>query len=286
MEATKKELPKAKKYEGMSQFRPPLCFELTGKEFELVMDSGYDYELKFTDNEKLTFGILEGEKKEYKYDSLKVDDNTYFVNLEMQADKEHTVYTFILDLEQSLATFVTARMFINPRIPKLPYTDIVFGAIRKEDGTIPEIRHGYTSEMREKAILWRYGTFSIVHVYASERYYRVAMSPEYLEQRRRENSDAPARITPPDRVYEDKIDCIKIKEGIYILNMIEYMLAQGPKKQGNNLLFLMNLNRLHDVGRSYGHNDAELPENYTFGAFGEYYDASDVLALKSTAYIK
>ena len=27
------ELPKPKTYEGMSQYRPPLCFELTGREF-------------------------------------------------------------------------------------------------------------------------------------------------------------------------------------------------------------------------------------------------------------
>ena len=42
-----------KTLEGMSQYRPPLCFELTGKTFELVMDTGYDYELTFINRKSL-----------------------------------------------------------------------------------------------------------------------------------------------------------------------------------------------------------------------------------------
>ena len=29
------------KFEGMSQYRPPLNFELVGRSFELIMDDGY-----------------------------------------------------------------------------------------------------------------------------------------------------------------------------------------------------------------------------------------------------
>ena len=287
MDEVKKELPKAKQYEGMSQYRPPLCFELTEKAFELVMDSGYEYELKFIDREKLAYGLLDGEKKEYKYDCLKVDDDTYFVNLEMQADKEHTVYTFILDTEQSLVTFCEARMFVNPKVPKLPYTDVVFGAIRKEDGTIPEIRHGYTADMIDKAILWRYGTLNVIHVYSSERYYRLDFLPADIERMRANNPNPGAPgLFGADRVYEEPSGYIKIKEGIYVFNMNEEMAARGPRGQGNNLFFLMNLNRMYDVGRSYGHNGEGVPENYTYGAFGEYYDSSATLAKKSTAYIR
>ena len=47
-----KELPKPKTYEGMSQYRPPLCYELVGKRFELVMDDGYEYKLDFADRKR------------------------------------------------------------------------------------------------------------------------------------------------------------------------------------------------------------------------------------------
>lgn len=289
MDLEKKKLPKPKEYEGLSQFRPPLCFELIGKTFELVMNSGHSYALKFIDRQKLSYGALNGESKEYNYDCLKAEDDTYFINLGMMSDTNRTVYTFILDLEQSLVTSVTARMFINPKIPRLPHTDIVFGAIRREDGSIPEIRHGYTDEMKGKAVHWNYGTFGIVHVYSSERYYRVAFAPGAIERMRSENPGQAERMRDPNpvrRVYEDHIDCIKIKEGIYVLSMIEYQLYFSPRNKGNNLLFLMNFNRMYDVGRSYGHNGEGVPENYTFGAYGEYFDASETIAQESTAYIR
>ena len=63
-------------------------------------------------------------------------------------------------------------------------------------------------------------------------------------------------------------------------------MACRERGHGNNLFFLMNLNRMHDVGRSFGHNGEGKPENYTYGAFGEYYDASDLLARKTTEYIR
>jgi len=286
MDSTKKELPKAKQYEGMSQYRPPLNYELVGKSFELVMDDGYDYVLKFSGRDKLSYGLQSGERKEFRYDCLKADDDTYFVNLEMQSDPEHTVYTFILDLEQSLVTAVTATMYVNPKVPKLPYTKIVFGAIRKDDGSIPDIRHGYTTDMIGKAICWRYGTLTVVHVYSSERYYRLTMLPEDIERMKAANPQAYERMLGSSQVYEEPSDYIKIKDGIYVFNMIEEMAARGERKQGNNLLFLMNLNRMYDVGRSYGHNGEGNPENYTYGAYGMYFDASDTLEKRSTAYIR
>ena len=38
---------------------------------------------------------------------------------------------------------------------------------------------------------------------------------------------------------------------------------------GGSMLYLMDLNRMHDVGRGFGIGFDGRPENYTFGAFGE-----------------
>ncbi|MCE5342840.1 MAG: hypothetical protein LLF96_04520, partial [Eubacteriales bacterium] len=48
---------------------------------------------------------------------------------------------------------------------------------------------------------------------------------------------------------------------------------------GNSLLFLMDTDRLHDVGRSFGHTgqfggQGYHPENYLFGAYGEFVTAN------------
>ena len=284
------ELPKT--YEGMSQFRPPLNFELVGKELTLVMDNGCDYQLKFTDRKTLLYGQDGKEAGTYRYDCLKAEDDTYFVNLEMTGDAVKNVNTFILDMEQSLVTWVSASMGVNPRLPKQPYTEIVFGAIKKEDGTIPTVRHGYTTDMIGKAIYWRYGTLDVVHVYSSERYYRLII-PRMPERREPEpplnEEQAAARRAMEGfnktYIYEEPSDYIKIKDGVYVFSMTEAMMNRR-RGQGNNLLFLMNLNRMYDVGRSFGHNGEGNPENYTYGAYGEFYDASELLAKPSTEYIR
>ena len=134
MENIKKELPKAKQYEGMSQYRPPLCFELVGMSFELVMDNGYDYEVSFINRNQLSYGLLDGEKKNYEYDCLKAEDDTYFVNFEMVGEVPRTGLSIILDLEQSLVTSEYITIGVNPKYPKQPEPKIIFGAIRRRTG--------------------------------------------------------------------------------------------------------------------------------------------------------
>lgn len=275
---------KPKTYEGMSVYRPPLCYELAGKTFELVMDDGFDCELKFLDKKTLTFGLLDGEKKEYQYDCLKSESLTYFVNFEEPDVKPRTGRTFVLDVENWLVTEVKVQLGCNPKYDRMPTLTYIFGAIRQADGTVSEIRHGYTSEMVGRAVDWNYGTFDIVHVYSSERYFRVAFSPKRLAELRAANPNAPRR-EPPKHVYEDQGTYIKIKDGLYLVNLLEAILCR-QNGHGNSLLFLMNLNTMHDVGRSFGTNGDWQDENYVFGAFGEPFDASEQLAKKSTWYIR
>ncbi|MBO4407386.1 MAG: MoaF N-terminal domain-containing protein, partial [Clostridia bacterium] len=170
------------KFEGMSIFRPPLCYELSGKEFTLVMDDGYDRKAVFADRKTLLFGKAEDEPESFACDCLKADRSTYFVNFEVPGLTPRTGITLILDLEQSLVTMVTAHLGQDPKFPRMPAVEFLFGAIRREDGTVPTIRHGYTPDLVGRAIDWNYGTFDVVHVYSSERYYRVAFTPERIRR--------------------------------------------------------------------------------------------------------
>ena len=273
-------------FEGMSQYRPPLNFELTGRKFELVMDDGYDYELEFADRKTLKYGLKGSELKEYSYDCLKADDDTYFVNFEVTGAVPRAGLTFILDMEQSLVTQNYCTVGQNPRYPKMPKTNILFGAIRREDGTIPRIRHGYTDDLVGRSICWRYGTLAVVHVYCSSHYYRLTMPKEALEGLKERNPEIYEHIIDLSKsIYEEPCDYIKIKDGMYVFSMTEEM-ANRDRNEGNNLFFLMNLDRMYDVGRSFGHNEKEEGENYTYGAYGEYYDTPELHELKSTEYIR
>ena len=276
-----------KKFEGMSQYRPPLNFELVGKTFELVMDNGYDYVLEFSNRKILKYGKKDGKSEAYAYDCLKADDDTYFVNFEVTGAKPRAGLTFILDLEQSLVTANYCTVGENPRYPKLPKTNIVFGAIRKEDGSVPTIRHGYTADLVGHSICWRYGTLAVIHVYSSERYYRLTMPEDMLEILREKDPVAYENLQNKDEnyLYEEPCDYIKIKDGIYVFSMTEAM-ANRDRNEGNNLFFLMNLNRMYDVGRSFGHNEKEEGENYTYGAFGAYCETPALHERKSTEFIR
>ena len=275
------------KFEGMSQYRPPLNFELVGRSFELIMDDGYDYILEFADRKKLKYGQKSHDLNEYAYDCLKADDDTYFVNFEVTGAEPRAGLTFILDLEQSLVTQNYCTVGQNPRYPKLPKTNITFGGIRKEDGSVPRIRHGYTDDLVGRSICWRYGTLSVVHVYCSSRYYRLTMPEDALELLKEKDPVAYENLHNRDEhyLYEEPCDYIKIKDGIYVFSMTEAM-ANRDRNEGNNLFFLMNLDRMYDVGRSFGHNEKNEGENYTYGAFGAYYETPELLARKSTEFIR
>lgn len=287
MENTKTSPIKKVQFDGMAQFRPPLNYELIGRKFELVMDSGYDCILEFIDKKTLRYGLIDEKMKTYDYECLKVDDDTYFVNFEVVGAPIRTGITFVLDLEQSLVTENYATIGENPRYPKMPKTRMIFGAIRKEDGSISRIRHGYTADNVGHSILWEYGNMSVVHIYVSERYYRLSLTDELLAMiaAKGKRGGPGERMLEQGRVYEEPVDCIKVKDGIYIFSMTEEMTNRN-NGDGSNLFFLMNLNRMYDVGRSFAINKEGKDENYTYGAFGTFVDKSELIAMKSTEFVR
>jgi hypothetical protein len=63
---------KPNQHTGMlSAFRPPLCFELTGKELYMDFDDGYDRTVTFKDRKVLSFGLV-GEEKDFPYECMKI----------------------------------------------------------------------------------------------------------------------------------------------------------------------------------------------------------------------
>ena len=273
----------------LSVFRPPLVFELTGRSFTLEFDDGYDRELVFRDRRTLTFGTA-GAEKEYAYECLKIAKGCYFVNFEDPELRPRLGITLVLDLEQDLVTMALAHLYTNPKIPGMPSCDYVFGGIRRADGSVPAIRHGYTTDLVGKSVDWNYGYFDIAHVYATEHYYRVSFSPRGLARAVRGRPEL-AKPDPAERkpsrqdVYEDYCSVIRIRDRIYLVGLLETVKARRSG-HGNSILVLMDLDEMHDVGRSFGSNNEGGNGNNTFGAFGVVHDASAVLARPSTLYTR
>lgn len=273
----------------LSVYRPPLVYELTGRRFTLVFDDGYDRTLVFRDRKNLSFGAA-GEEKDYAYECLKIADRCYFVNFEDPALRPRLGITLVLDLQQDLVTMALARLYVNPKCPGLPSDEYIFGGIMREDGSVPTARHGYTTELMGVSVSWNYGRFDIAHVYATEHYYRVSFTPRGMARALKGRPElrqpsGSTRYTEPGDVYEDYCTPIKIRDRIYLVGLLETVKARKTG-HGNSILVLMNLDEMHDVGRSFGSNSEGGNGNNTLGAFGVFHDASSVLAKKSTLFIR
>ena len=274
----------------LALYRTPRCFELTGKSFLLKMDDSRFITLTFDTNDELTYAPRGEEPKRLPYECLLSQEQLYFVNFEELGAKPRTCRTYVIDTREMLVTEAKAIITYSETDENecgylwMPSIRFTFGAIRRDDGTYNDIRHGYTADMVGKAINWNYGTFEIVHVYSSERYYRVAFMPRTLERQ------YPSRPAPQPGVhrpvYEDYADYIKIRDGVYMVSLLETVLCRR-NGHGASLLFLMDLNVMHDVGRAFAMGGDPLEEeNYSLGAYGEYFDASETLAKPSETFIR
>ena len=83
-------------FEGLSQYCPPHCYELDGRELKLVMDNGYDYLLHFG-RETVEWGVVGEAARTDGYVALKADDTTYFINAEITGTTPRTGIVLILD---------------------------------------------------------------------------------------------------------------------------------------------------------------------------------------------
>lgn len=264
------------KFEGLSQYKPPFVYELCGKSFYLIMDDGTEGILNFTSGESLLWAPIGEAPVCERYECLKAEEDIYLVNLEVVGAKPRTGITLVLDLEQNLVTVVIAHQGTSKKFPNLVTNNIVFGAIKIDGQELPKKRHGYTSDLVGKRITWTYFPgMTITHVYSDANYIRVPIPGEedqsQMAQALRENP------------YDERCHYIKISKNIYLLSFLEdNHTFRG--RTGNNMLILVNVARIHDVGRSFGLGLAGVPENYCFTAIGSWAKSDGVTEAMPSKY--
>lgn len=260
--------PEAPVFEGLSQYRGPMVYELAGQSFHLVMDHGEDLAIQFMSGNLLSWSPWGEAMKWEKYDCLKADDETYLVNFEVSDASPRTGMTLVLDLEQRLVTIVRAYQGTSRKYPNLVTNDIDFGYLDVPGMPVPKKRHGYTDDLIGKRIFWNYGAFGLTHVYFDSHYIRVGEAP----------GRAGSLMT-----YDERCNYIKVKKDIYLLSFLEDSLTYAGKT-GNNMLILANISRLHDVGRSFGLGHTGAPENYMFAAIGSWNHDKDGVEERPSLY--
>lgn len=281
-------LKKKPEFEGLARYRSPFNYELTGKQFRLAMDKEDDFYVNFLNGSTLEWSkFSDGKITREHYECAKVDELTYFVNFEISNFSPRTNITLVLDMEQRLVTFVRTYTGFHEKYPYLVESDFDFGAIDIPGFPLPEKRHGYTMDLVGKRVLWNYSPkMSIVHVYYSPNYIRVDFPPDRMPP---VPTDPELREEMERYPYDEPTTYIKIKEGIYVVSVIEQHRSRRGDT-GNSLLFLMDLVRVHDVGRSFGHtppsSGAIRPENYLFAAYGDFVYSDGIIESKKNVYIE
>jgi hypothetical protein len=271
-------------FQGMSQYRAPLNFELAGKQYKLILDNGKTVTINFG-ADTLLWSELGGAPTSEYYECAKIDEQTYFVNFEFAHVKPRTNIVLVVDIEQGLVTQITSRTEFNLQHPALCENDYVFGAIALPGKPVNEKRHSRTKDLVSKRIHWHYSPkLEIVHVYYCTDYIRVTF-PEgkvWGDVPPQEFLDALEQYP-----YDEKAFYIKIKENIYLIAVAEQNMAKRGLS-GNSLVFLIDAKRVHDLGRSFGHTGKGPnfePENYIFGAYGDFVYSDGIIEARKNKYI-
>jgi len=212
-------------FEGirLRRLTPPLCYELAGESYELVMDDGYDYFLRIIDGKTLSWNWAGDEPKQAEYLCLKGDDDTYIISYELKGISPRVNHTFVIDKENDLVTRLISTIGTNPKYPYLMKTEYEFGAIRHDGAEVPVFpRHGFTTDILGNMLEWSCGEAATVHAYNSTSFYRLTYSrdPLYAEaaKRMRNNAENWGKKLPST---DEPSTFIKLKEGVYLFTLTE-----------------------------------------------------------------
>jgi hypothetical protein len=271
---------------SIGQFCPPKCFELAGKKFDFVLDTGDDTgssELHFLDETKVEWRIKNGDNlKTDTYECRKSDDWTYLVSYSLEGKTPRENHTWVIDKEQGLVTFLRCPLGENPLWPLLIESHFSFGYIKEDGKEHTDLRrHGFTDDCIGTGVKWVYGhEMATVHVYHASNWYRITYPKS------NKASDAPDSISPIREMMkkmpgsDEPAFYVKIKEGMYLVSVTEQNMEKilGDKLgfRSDTLCFLDNWNRLYSVGRGFGTATRDGQESEIFVMIGKYGMAEEV----------
>lgn len=89
---------------NLAQYREPLCFELAGKTFGVLMNSGGEYALSFLSDRKALWGGRDDCACESAYECLKLKENLYMVSIQPAGSEAGP--GMVLDLAIGLAAIL------------------------------------------------------------------------------------------------------------------------------------------------------------------------------------
>lgn len=239
-------------------------FSLAGQKMHLMYDSAVDELLDFVSGEELIRYRPHHPGVWLHYGCLTLRDNIRMIAFADPAEIAEGCVTLIVDQETGLVTRVNACFGTIPGRPNLAECKYFFGILQQDGRPLPRKRHCFTTELTGQKIAWTYPNgFVNVHIYRD--FFCRAQALQ------RPEGDPTPLVDDP--IYEEPCSYIKIREHVYLMSNIEdHINRRDPKAGGNNLLLLMDLDNMTDVGRNF-HRGADGRREWGFlHAFGKMYE--------------
>ena len=271
---------------SIRQYCPPRCFELEGKTFRFVVDTGEGagtYTLKVTGRTELEWSKDGGAPKTETYECRKSDDDTYLLTYCIAGLEPRENHTWVVDMENELVTFLRCAMGENPLYPYLVESHFGFGYIALEGKAHTDVRrHGFTNDLTGTCVRWTYGhMLSTVHVYHDPHWYRIGYPKSQLEKDDVSDSVKSIRALMKEMPSSDEqAYYVRIKEGMYLVSAteqnIEKILGARFGFRSDTLCFLDNWDHLYSVGRAFGTWTIEGEDKELFMMIGKYGSPEEV----------
>ncbi len=271
---------------SINQYCPPRCYELAGKEFRFVVDTGEDtgvYVLRFTGKRDLEWSREGGAPKAETYECRKSDDDTYLLTYVIAGKTPRENHTWVIDMENELVTFLRCSMGENPLYPYLIDTHFGFGYIAFEGKEHTDRRrHGFTNDVTGTAVRWTYGhNLSTIHIYHDPHWYRIGYPKSRTDTKELPDSTKKFREMMKEMPSSDEpASYVRIKEGMYFVSAteqnLEKILAERFGFRSDNLCFLDNWDRMYSVGRGFGTKTTDGVDAELFVMIGKYASPEEV----------
>ena len=232
---------------GGGPYMPAYSDALTGRRFTLEFSDMQPVEYRFEDIHRLTMTEAGVSHTDYA-DIHEAEPGLYFIHHAIHGSTPPRINTVVLDTNTGLVTLVRAQIGNEAEAREVSRT-FHFGRIAGYDG-YPEELHHFTSDLVGKAIYWTYhetGFPPLKHIYSCEYYYSYVMATD----------EACWMASNP-------ADYVKISDHQYIFSFLE------ERQTGVQGLFLIDTDKLLDVGCFTGINGEDRFECYTVGAKGEF----------------
>jgi hypothetical protein len=231
-------------------YTPPDSADLNGKTLTF-RGEGRVFGFEIISQNELRFSEA-GEAPKACFCNIKTMDNEiYFVNHLVPGAECSRQITLIADMKTGCATVCDAHIgtaYSNIDVDR----EFIFGKLDGdyEGGDM----HHFTTELVGKAVVWDYGTgiIEIKHIYHSNLFYSYC-----------------ANTKQGAWMATNPADYIKIKDNMFVFSFVE------ERQFGLQALFLIDFDKLHDVGSFYGVGSDHIT-SACVGAIGKTADTNTI----------